>query len=237
MSARRNPPVKGTILYVHGLWMTGAEGFVMRRRMAAHGWKMHTFRYSSLAESMDRVASRCARVAKELAARTSQPVHLVGHSLGGLVIYRMFETGLLAPDAFCGDFCRVVFIGTPARGSAAARTLARHTLTRRLLGHAGERDLVRGLPAQWPFAPQLGIIAGSGGHGLGMLVARLTPPHDGTVSVAETHLEGATDRCVLPVDHVTMCVSASVAGQVAHFLSTGRFCVEQAEAAQSSNAV
>lgn len=223
MSARRNPPVKGTILYVHGLWMTGAEGFVMRRRMATHGWKMHTFRYSSLAESMDRVASRCARVAKELAARTSQPVHLVGHSLGGLVIYRMFETGLLAPDAFCGDFCRVVFVGTPARGSVAARALANHRLTRKLLGHVGERDLLRGLPGEWPFAPQLGIIAGSGGRGLGRLVARLPAPHDGTVSVAETHLEGATDRCVLPLDHALMCLSASVADQVVSFLESGQF--------------
>jgi pimeloyl-ACP methyl ester carboxylesterase len=223
VSARRSPPAKGTILYVHGLWMTGAESFVLRRRMAARGWRLRVFRYSSLAESMDRVASRCARMAKELAAGTSQPVHLVGHSLGGLVIYRMFETGLLEPQAFCGDFCRVVFIGTPARGSAAARALAKHGLTRRLLGHAGERDLIRGLPSEWRFPPQLGIIAGSGGHGLGMLVARLPRPHDGTVSVAETHLEGVADRCVLPVDHVAMCLSADVAEHVAFFLDNGRF--------------
>ncbi len=223
MSARRHPPVKGTVLYVHGLWMTGAEAFVLRRRMAARGWRLRVFKYSSLAEPMDRVASRCARIAKELARSTSRPVHLVGHSLGGIVIYRMFETGLLEPDAFCGDFCRVVFIGTPARGSAAARTLARHRLTRRLLGRAGERDLVSGVPAQWPFASQLGIIAGSGGRGLGMLVAKLPRPHDGTVSVAETHLDGATDRRVLPVDHVTMCLSADVASEVDHFLACGRF--------------
>src|SRR5690606_40063960 len=128
--------------------------------------------------------------AQELARRTEQPVQLVGHSLGGIVIYRMFETGLLKPDAFCGDFCRVVFVGTPARGSAAARALARRPLTRKLLGHVGERDLLRGLPVEWSFAPQLGIIAGSGGRGLGRLVARLPAPHDGTVSVAETHLDG-----------------------------------------------
>lgn len=213
--------------------MTGAESFVLRRRMAARGWKLRVFRYSSLAEPMDRVARRCARVAQDLARRTAQPVHLVGHSLGGIVIYRMFETGLLQPDAFCGDFCRVVFIGTPARGSAAARALARHGLTTRLLGHVGERDLLRGLPGEWPFAPQLGIIAGSGGRGLGRLVVRLTPPHDGTVSVAETHLEGATDRCVLPLDHALMCFSPGVADEVASFLETGRFSASGDSASRS----
>lgn len=223
MSAHRHPAVKGTVLYIHGLWMTGAEGFVLRRRLAARGWKLRVFRYSSIGEPMDRVARRCARMAQELARRTAQPVHLVGHSLGGIVIYRMFETGLLPADAFCGDFCRVVFIGTPARGSAAARALAKHRITTRLLGRVGERDLLRGLPGDWPFAPQLGIIAGSGGRGLGRLVASLTPPHDGTVSVAETHLDGATDRCVLPLDHALMCFAPGVADQVTSFLETGCF--------------
>ena len=209
--------------------MTGAEGFVLRRRMAARGWKLRVFRYSSIAEPMERVARRCAREAQELARRTSQPVHLVGHSLGGIVIYRMFETGLLHADAFCGDFCRVVFIGTPVRGSAAARALAKHRLTTRMLGRVGERDLLRGVPGDWPFAPQLGIIAGSGGRGLGRLVARLSPPHDGTVSVAETHLDGATDRCVLPLDHALMCLAPSVAQQVASFLETGRFSGEEGQ--------
>jgi hypothetical protein len=56
-----------------------------------------------------------------------------------------------------------------------------------------------------------------------MLVARLPEPHDGTVSVEETRLEGATDRCVLPLSHMALCLSAQVAAQVDHFLEHGRF--------------
>ena len=223
MSARRSPPVKGTALYVHGLWMTGAESLVLRRRLAARGWALRVFRYSSLREPMDAVVRRCARQAQELARRTSKPVHLLGHSLGGIVIYRMFETGLLKADEFCGDFCRVVFAGTPARGSAAARVLGQHPLLRKMLGHTGERDLLQGLPMAWPFPPQLGIIAGSGGKGLGMLVTRLPSPHDGTVSVAETELDGATDRCVLPLSHALMCMAPGMAEQTVRFFEQGRF--------------
>lgn len=226
------PPLRGTVLFVHGLWMSGAESFVMRRHLSAHGWNFRVFPYSSLAESMDQVARRCARMALSLARRTLQPVHLVGHSLGGLVIYRMFETGLLEPNRFSGDFCRVVFLGTPARGSASARAIATLGPARRLLGHVGERDLLEGIPGCWPFAPQLGVVAGTGGRGLGRILTRFAGPNDGTVALDETRLEGASDRCDLPHSHTGLCFSANVAEQVAVFLDTGRFQARGAEASR-----
>jgi len=229
VSARRShrpdsgPPLRGTVLFVHGLWMTGAESLLLKRHLAARGWALRIFPYSSLTEPMDRVARRCANHALALARRTLLPVHLVGHSLGGMVIYRMFETGLLAPDRFSGDFCRVVFMGTPVRGSQSARALARSGPGRRLLGAVGGSSLLEGVPHRWPFAAQLGIIAGSRPRGLGRLLAHFDSPNDGTVAVAETELAGATDRCVLPVSHNGMWMSADVAQQVAAFLERGRF--------------
>jgi pimeloyl-ACP methyl ester carboxylesterase len=215
--------LRGTVLYVHGLWLTGAESFLIKRHLARHGYALRVFPYSSMVESMDQVARRCARYAEALSRRTQQPVHLVGHSLGGIVIYRMFETGLLEPDRFSGDFCRVVFMGTPVRGSQVARVLARFGPTRRILGEVGTRDLLHGLPANWPFPSQLGIIAGMAGTGLGRLVTRFDGPNDGTVSVEETRLAGATDFCTLPVNHTGMWLSPQTAPQVAAFLQKGRF--------------
>jgi pimeloyl-ACP methyl ester carboxylesterase len=220
---RAPAPLRGTVLYVHGLWLTGAESFLIKRHLARHGFALRVFRYSSMGESMDQVARRCARYAQALAKRTQQPVHLVGHSLGGIVIYRMFETGLLEPDRFSGDFCRVVFMGSPVCGSQVARVLAQYGATRRILGQVGTRDLLHGLPTSWPFPAQLGIIAGTAGAGLGRLVTRFDGPNDGTVSVAETRLAGATDSCALPVSHTGMWLSPQTASQVAAFLQRGRF--------------
>jgi pimeloyl-ACP methyl ester carboxylesterase len=211
------------VLFVHGLWMTGAESFLLRRHLAAHGWALRVFPYSSLTETMERVTRRCARYAQALARRTLLPVHLVGHSLGGLVIYRLFETGLLSADRFSGDFCRVVLLGSPVRGSQSARTLARFGPGRRVLGLTGGRDLQSGLPAHWPFAPQLGIIAGTAAVGLGRLLSRLEGPNDGTVAVSETRLEGARDCCTLPVSHTGLWLSPQVAEQISVFLQHGRF--------------
>ncbi len=79
------------------------------------------------------------------------------------------------------------------------------------------------MPPTWPFAAQLGIIAGTRPRGLGSLLAPFNGPNDGTVAVAETYLEGATDRCEMPVSHTAIVWSPQVAEQVAFFLEHGRF--------------
>ena len=211
------------MLFVHGLWMTGAESLLMRRHLADHGWRLSILPYSSLAESMDSVARRCAGQVQAIARRTLQPVHLLGHSLGGLVIYRVFEMGLLAPNRFAGEHCRVVFMGTPARGSQSARVLARFGPSRQLLGQVGRSYLQQGVTPQWPFAAQLGIIAGTNPRGLGRLLGTFSGPNDGTVAVSETRLEGATDYCDLPVTHTGMNISTRVGNQITAFLEHGRF--------------
>jgi pimeloyl-ACP methyl ester carboxylesterase len=225
--AETGPALRGTVLFVHGLWLTGAESFLLKRHLAAAGWALRVFPYSSLAESMDQVARRCARFALSVARRTLQPVHLVGHSLGGMVIYRMFETGLLAPDRFSGDFCRVVFMGTPVRGSQSARVLANLGPARRLLGLAGAEDLQCGLPSQWTHRAELGLIAGNSPRGLGRLLNRLEGANDGTVAVSETELAGARDHCVLPVSHTGMLLSAISAAAIVSFLDHGRFAASK----------
>ena len=99
---------------------------------------------------MDRVARRCARYALAGGApHPGSPCTWSGTASAALVIYRMFETGLLAPDRFSGDFCRVVFMGTPVRGSQSGRTLARLTPLRGLLGAAGTEELLSELPRRW----------------------------------------------------------------------------------------
>jgi pimeloyl-ACP methyl ester carboxylesterase len=220
---------RGTVLFVHGLWMTGAESFLLKRHLATHGWNLRVFPYSSMAEPMPRIAGRCARFALQLAQRTLAPVHLVGHSLGGLVIYRMFETGLLAPDRFSGDFCRVVFMGTPVQGSQSGRALAKMAPLRALLGAAGTQELAQQLPRRWEYQAQLGVIAGDSPHGLGRFLARLPGPNDGTVAISETDIDGATDRCVVHASHMGMLVDTEAAERIASFLGCGRFSASAAQ--------
>lgn len=76
---------------------------------------------------------------------------------------------------------------------------------------------------RWSSTQELGLIAGDAGHGLGQLICDLPRPHDGTVAVDETRLDGASEHIVLPVSHLSMLVSRAVAEQVVSFLSNGYF--------------
>ena len=70
----------------------------------------------------------------------------------------------------------------------------------------------------------LGVIAGCRGMGLGRVIApRLPKPHDGVVSVAETHVPGMRDHIVLDVSHTAMLASRAVVRQICTFLQQGTF--------------
>lgn len=202
-----------SVVFVHGLWVNGRETFWLRRRVRALGLAPVLFHYRSLSWNCGEVVERLSA----LLARLPPPVHLVGHSLGGVMVLRLFEHNPQQPPG------RVVLMGAPVAGSRAARRLARRAGGRLLLGPLAREELLRSGPPHWRGARELGVIAGSGGIGLGRLVADLPEPNDGTVAVDETDLDGATDRVVLPVTHTGMLFSAQVAREVACFLHTGRF--------------
>lgn len=202
---------------VHGLWMPGAETAILRHRLTAAGLPARCFRYRTVSEGLDANAARLAGLVDALPDET---VHLVGHSLGGVLIRHMLAR---FPPARPG---RVVALGTPFTDCCAGRALAAHGVGRTLLGKCMLELLASGGCREWPGPRELGIIAGDLGVGFGRLISRLPRPNDGTVAVAETRLPGATDHVVLHCTHTSMLWSPEVAQHVLHFLRTGRFAHE-----------
>jgi pimeloyl-ACP methyl ester carboxylesterase len=209
--------VSTVVVYVHGLWLTGIEGGILRKRLAKDlSAETHAFSYASVNSSMAANAQALAKFLSELRADT---LHLVGHSLGGLVILKLFED----PESARLPPGRIVLLGSPLRGSLAARNLARLPFGRAIMGPTAAEELLVPRAHRWNRARELGVIAGDLGFGLGSLVGTLGRPSDGTIRVEETAIEGAADRVVLRVSHSGMLFSAAVARAAGTFLSTGRF--------------
>jgi pimeloyl-ACP methyl ester carboxylesterase len=198
--------------------MNGADGLVLRRRLARDsGMRTHAFHYRSVAGSMSDIAVRLAEFARGLAA---ERVHFVGHSLGGLVIYRTLEHVTDLPPG------RVVFLGTPAVASRAAVGVAeRLASASKLLGRCVAEELLTEQSRRWQIDRQLGIVAGTRRVGLGHFFTTMDGDNDGTVAVDETRLPGATDFITMPVGHMGLLMSARVARETSQFLKEGRFSI------------
>ena len=210
-----------TVVFVHGLWMTGHESLLMRRELKRLlDAEAVVFSYRSVA---DDVAANAAALAQFLRAVESEQIHLVGHSLGGLVILKFLEHESARPSAPRLPPGRVVLMGSPLQGIAVARSLSRFPLLKAALGRSIVGEAHAPDVRRWGGARDVGVIAGSVSLGVGRLFADLPEPNDGTVAVEETMLDGAADHIVLPVSHTGMVFSPVVAQQTADFLQNGRF--------------
>jgi pimeloyl-ACP methyl ester carboxylesterase len=207
-------PAKEQVVLIHGLWMHSVLLRWMARRIARAGYTVHCYAYASVRMSM---AENARRLSAYCHALDAKPLHLVGHSLGGLLIARLLD----APHQL--DIGRVVMLGSPFVDSFAARRLGSLSIGRAAMGASVAEWLQGARPASLARYP-IGVIAGDRGVGLGVVMAPDLPaPHDGTICVAETVVPGASDAIVLPVSHTQMVMSALVVRQVCAFLRHGHF--------------
>jgi hypothetical protein len=209
--------VSTLVVYVHGLWLSGNEAGILLRRLSRQlNAKTRAFSYASMTSS---ISDSARALATFLRAQRADTLHLVGHSLGGLVILKLFENGedaQLPPG-------RIVLLGSPLNGSRAAQNLARLPFGRIIMGRGVREDLLRERERRWTGQRELGVIAGSVGIGLGRLVGVHGAPSDGTIFVEETRLPGILEHLVLRVSHTALPYSSTVARQTAAFLSDGNF--------------
>ncbi len=206
----------GRVLLVHGLWY-GRPGMLrLARRLRKHGWACELFGYSSVFSGPDRNVKRLAERVAGLQDQDDAPLHLVGHSLGGLVILKMLADWHTELDGG-----RVVLLGSPLNGSAVARRMLGNRLLKPWVGRAAKL-LDAGLD-DLPGDREVAAIAGTSSLGVGRLFADLEKPHDGTVTVAETKVPDLADHLELPVSHTGLVFSRQVAEAVDGFLRSGRF--------------
>jgi len=213
VSTPENARAVPTVVFVHGIWMTGLEMLPLMRRVARGGFRCVRFSYPSRSRPL---AEHARRLAAFVARHGPGPVHLVCHSLGGLVALRMLR------DAPAGVVGRTVLLGSPVQGSAVAARLHRRAATRWILGAAAEA-LVPDAPADFRVEHPVGLIVGTRPVGIGRLIGGLEGSSDGTVAVAETRLPGAAGVCELPLSHMGLVLSRRVVPYVVAFLREGRF--------------
>ena len=217
------------VILIHGLHHAPLIMRPLAKRLQAQGFDTHQYGYRSMRDGIQTNSQRLNKWLEENHHQPDQPIDLVGHSLGGLII-RDFVTQY--PKWQIG---RCVTLGTPHMGSICADYLWR--LAPAVVGRSYV-DALDGTVTPLPEYITLGVIAGNRPYGMGQLFLHHhnrklrksdVPPlkqqlvHDGTVYVEETRIEAAVDHIVMPVSHTGMLVNKEVANQVIYFLQYGKF--------------
>ena len=200
-----------SVVLLHGVGMRSPALLMLSSRLKARGFASIRFDYASLfrapSKSMEKLAMK-------LYSFGNGPVHLVGHSLGGLMAVETLNRYQKLPPG------RVVCLGSPLAGSGTACVLHEKNLGF-MTGRSG--FLLRGGLVQVPDDREVGMIAGAKGRGLGQIIRKFDGLHDGTVAVWETRIPGLREHMVVSTSHTGLVFSKEVAEHTANFLENGCF--------------
>lgn len=198
---------------MHGLWYGVAAMWPLARSLQRHGCSVSRFGYASVGGDWEHnVAALLQHLEQQLEQSPDQCLHIVAHSLGGLLAL----AALARQDHASTSVAQLLMLGTPLQGSVSAQRLLASGLSARMLGHSGQ-VLEHGLADLVPVVARhcrLVMIAGNKPFGLGRLLADLHGAHDGTVAVAETEHPALHEHLRLPVSHTGLLLSPAVRDRI-----------------------
>lgn len=204
---------KDAVILLHGAWMHPVVMAYLAQALRREGFAAHSLGYRTVRDPLEAHLSRLERGIERLDAAN---VHLVGHSLGGVIVMRFLQR---VADR---RVRRAVLLGAPVAGCRAAASFAEQAGGELMMGQslAVWREPVDvSLDSRF----EVGAIAGTRAIGLGAVVTRLPKPNDGVVCLDETQFPALRDHLALPLGHTLMLMSSRVALQTASFLKIGAF--------------
>ncbi len=192
-SASAKPPV----LLVHGYFLNAAAWWWFARLLTDEGYRVFTATIEPALGSIDAMAESLAnRIESVCASTNSGKVHLVAHSMGGLVCRAYLRAH--GP----GRVARLITVATPHQGTVLAR-LGIGRCARQMAPGSAWLAALAGQETGMAHAPTVALFTYYDNY--------ITPPESGTLAWARNE--------VLPaVGHVEMYFSRRVAAQVCRAL-------------------
>jgi pimeloyl-ACP methyl ester carboxylesterase len=207
-----------SVILLHGLLRSAYSMVLLAHDLASAGYRARNVGYPSRPHDVAGLVERYLGPAIEACDR-ARPVHVVAHSLGGILIRYYLQSHRLPPGS------RIVMLAPPNHGSEVADFLRDWPPYRWLMGAVGQQ-LGTGpdgiVQALGPIEEEVGVIAATGT--LQPWFSRLFDgENDGVVSVESTRLAEMCDFITVDNSHTLLMLDRDVRDQVRHFLAEGRF--------------
>lgn len=206
------------VVLLHGMAQSAWSMKPLEHDLQRVGYRVRNVDYPTRPYDVAGLVERFVQPVLE-ACGHDQPIHLVTHSLGAILIrYYLQEASLPAGS-------RIVMLAPPNHGSEVADHVRHWPLYRWWMGPVGQQmgtgddSIVHQL---LPVDAEIGVIAAS--RSVQPWFSWLIPgDDDGAVSVESTRLQEMRDFIVVRHSHTVLMFSHDVREQVAHFLREGCF--------------
>ncbi len=207
-----------TVLLLHGLGRTCLALGKITKALEASGYRVVEVNYPSTRITIAEAAQGLRSVITS--QQTSKPIHLVGHSLGGVICRAAACVEPVDPRVK-----RLVMLGSPNYGAELADKLQHVPFFDKIVGPVGDQLLTSpdSFVSQLGAPPvEFGVIAGAKGDGKGYS-STIPGDDDGTVSLKSAVLEGAADVFILQEMHAMLLYDVRSLEATSRFLKSGRF--------------
>jgi triacylglycerol lipase len=202
---------RDTVVLLHGMGRTRASLLVLQMHLQLHGFATTNFPYRTSTTTLDGITRALRKHIDE--AVSGDRYHLVGHSLGNIIIRNAGKSG------YPQGLGRIVMIAPPNHPAKLAVALRDSDLYQWLTGDCGRKlgddAFYRDLPVP---DVEFGIISGDKGQSV-----TFDEPNDGIVTVESTKLSTMTDHVQVSNVHTFIMNAVATRAQCVHFLRHGRF--------------
>lgn len=209
-----------TVVLLHGILRTHHHMNRLASALRKDDYIVLNLDYPSRKKNIEDIVEHVFREIEEKAS-PDKPIHLVGFSLGALIIRGLIKQ---YPELSYG---RLVLLAPPNEGSEVADYWKDSLLFQKVFGPAGQQLVTDQEEFKHLLIDSLedfeaGIIAGNrtvDPFSSGMLPG----PNDGKVTIESTHLAGVQEHIVVSATHMFFPKNRTVIDNTRHFLATGKF--------------
>ena len=207
---------KQNVLLVHGILMNPLEMRFLGWQLEKSGFHIHYVFYQSVLKTP---AENARIIHKKIQKLKLKQLHIVAHSLGGVITMHLFDQFDDIPDG------RVVMLGSPVNGGSwIAKKMHNWPVVSPLLARSMPNALSGKDMPKWKATRDWGMIAGTKSQpGLGIITGGLPSISDGTVLLEETQHKKQTAHTIVNISHTGLLFSKTVAKLTSSFLNTGKF--------------
>lgn len=205
------------IVLLHGIGAHRLTLYRGEKYFRDAGYDVLNITYPSITKSLEDIAD-IIHVQVSKFNNMDDKISFIGHSMGGLVtlVYLNKYSPL--------NLHKVIFLGTPIKGSKIADFMRQFRLYEILFGPAGQQLITKQgkfIKLFHKFRDYIGIIAGNKSLFLFEKILE-QQPNDGMVTIYSA-VPKWSNAIILPVNHINMMFSIKVWKQALFFIKNGEF--------------